>query len=205
MGFSLPSEDELKQRGGGDFALLPADEYVVEVKEIEVQPDQKNPYTGDIRDTLKVKFRPIKFADGSPLVDEEGDDVSDDKLLFDFPDPSKVGMKPQPSKFRKFMTAALGLDLKAGFSIDDWDELVGKRMLATVVIKDETENSPRKNRITSYRPIPQRPKRKAAVEEAAEDEAPAKPAKAARSLPGERVTGSTKAAAETLDDEDDDF
>ena len=211
-GISMPSSEELASRGG-DFQLLPEDEYVVEVKEITVNKDQRNPYNDEVRDTLTVKSKPIKFADGSPLVDIDGDDVSDDKLVFDFIDPTKVGMKPQPSKARKFFTSCLGLPVGSGFDIEDYSELIGSRLIASVIVKDGSGDKGPQNRVTAYRAIPKRPVRKAAVEVAEDDsddavaEATA-PSKAPRTLPGEKVQKSrTKAAKadDLVDDDDDDF
>lgn len=203
----MPSGEELAKRGG-DFKLLPEDEYVLEVKEISVNKDQRNPYNDEVRDTLTVKTKPIKFADGSPLVDIDGEDVPDDKLIFDFIDPTKVGMKPQPSKARKFFTAALGIPLASGFDLEDYADLLGKRLIGTVIVKDASGDKAAQNKVTGYRAIPKRPTRKAAVEETdeAEGEAEEAPAKASRTLPGEKVTktrAAKPAASEDLADDDD--
>ena len=205
----MPSQEELAKRGG-DFKLLPEDEYVLEVKEISINKDQRNPYNDEVRDTLTVKTKPIKFADGSPLVDIDGEDVPDDKLIFDFIDPTKVGMKPQPSKARKFFTAALGLPIGSGFDLDDYDDLLGKRLIGTVIVKDASGDKAAQNKVTGYRAIPKRPVRRAAVEETDEaetEEAEEAPAKASRTLPGEKVTKprAKPAAADDLAGDDDDF
>lgn len=198
----MPSGEELAQRGS-DFKLLPEDEYVLEVKEIVVNKDQRNPYNDEVRDTLTVKSKPIKFADGSPLVDIDGDDVPDDKLVFDFIDPTKVGMKPQPSKARKFFTSCLGVPVSSGFDIDDYGDLIGARLIGTVIVKEGSGDKGPANRVTGYRAIPKRPARKAATTEEATEEA------APRTLPGEKVAKSrTTKPVEAADDlvtDDDDF
>lgn len=200
----MPSAEELAQRGG-EFKNLPEDEYVLEVKEITVNADQKNPYNGEVRDTLTVKLRPIKFADGTPLVDVDGDDVPDDKLIWDFIDPTKVGMRPQPSKARKFFTAALGLDIKSGFEVDDYDDLVGARLIGTVIIREASGDKPEQNKVTAYRAIPKRPARRA-VEDTEGEAEEAPKSKAPKALPGEKAAKSSRPAkAADLADDDDDF
>ena len=201
----MPSGEELAKQKG-DFQLLPEDEYVLEVKEIAINKDQRNPYNDEVRDTLTVKFAPIKFADGQELVDTEGNDVKDDKLVFDFIDPTKIGMKPQPSKARKFFTACLGVAVGSGFNIDDYGDLIGSRVIGSIVVKNHPEKGDQ-NKVTSYRARPARPTRKAApVEETeTEDAATEAPAKAERTLPGEKKTRTRQAAKSADLDEDDDF
>ena len=199
----MPSGEELAKQKG-DFQLLPEDEYVFEFKSYDINKDQKNPYNDEVRDTLTVKLTPIKFADGSELVDTEGNDVKDDKLVFDFIDPTKIGMKPQPSKARKFFTACLGVPVGSGFDIDDYDDLLGARLIGTVIVKNHPEKGDQ-NRVTGYRTIPKRPTKRTKVEETedAAEEAET-PAKAERTLPGEKVTKSRKAdkSADLADDDD---
>ena len=205
----MPSQEELAQRGG-DFKLLPEDEYVFELKELVINKDQRNPYNDEVRDTLTAKLRPIKFADGSPLVDVDGEDVPDDKLVFDFIDPTKVGMKPQPSKARKFFTSLLGVKVGDGFDIDDYADLVGKRLIGTVIIKAAQGDKGEQNRVTGYRAIPSRPVRKAAAAEPKDELSEAGIGTAsseAPSLPGEstkkaRPAAKPAPAADIADDDD---
>ena len=196
----MPSGEELAKQKG-DFQLLPEDTYVFEVKDYEINKDQKNPYNDEIRDTLTVKLAPIKFADGSELVDIDGNEVKPDKLVFDFIDPTKIGMRPQPSKARKFFTSCLSLTVESGFSIDDYDDLKGARLIGTVVIKTHPEKG-KQNRVTDYRPVPKRPTRRQVEETEDETEAPAK---AERTLPGEKKTATRPAKKDADLDEDDDF
>lgn len=207
----MPSAEELAKRGG-DFKNLPEDQYVLELVEVVVKEDQRNPYNNEVRDTLTVKWSPKKFADGSPLVDVDGDDVRDDKYIWDFIDPTKVGMRPQPSKARKFFTSLLGLPVGAGFAVDDYQDLLGLRVIGNVIIREAEGDKPESNKVTDYRAVPKRPARKAAPaqaeaedegsDEAAEAEAPSK----APRLPGEKkaTKASTKKAALADDDDDDD-
>lgn len=149
---------------------MPADDYIIEVNQITVQPNKVDifdkPAEGQPQrtyDGLEVRFRPISFANGDELQDENGDDIpaNRDPLFFDWFDPTKVGLKPQPAKARKFFAAASGVELEDRIDIDDLQTLVGKRLLATVIIKANAAGK-RTNRITDYRLIRQR-RRAAAV------------------------------------------
>lgn len=201
----MPSAEELASRGG-DYKNIPEDQYVLELVSVDVKPDQRNPYNGEVRDTLTVKWRPVKFADGSPVVDVEGDDVPDDKYIWDFIDPTKVGMKPQPSKARKFFTSLLGLPIGSGFNVDEYSDLIGGRVIGTVIIREASGDRPESNKVTDYRAIPKRPARRAAaasVESEAEEAeaAPAASTRKAPALPGEKKA---KAAPKPALDEDED-
>jgi hypothetical protein len=193
----MPSEKELAKRGG-EYKLLPEDQYKFEVAKIEVKPDQRNPYNGEVRDTLTVQLRPISFADGSPVVDIDGNDAPADKLIWDFIDPTKVGMKPQPSKARKFFTACLDLPVGSGFDLDDYQDLIGARLLGTLVIKGATADKPEQNKVTDYRALPKRPARRVSTDEVEEQ--------AVGTLPGEKKATTSKAKkAEAADEPADDL
>src|SRR5687768_3741448 len=126
---------------------MPEDLYVVEVitrkvKDLETPGTvmQANPYNkteefpgGVPRPVLNVVMKAISFANGDELVDENGDIPKGDVLFFAFLDTTKVGLKPRPSNFRKFITATQGQKPEASVNIDSWSELVGKRLM--VVIK----------------------------------------------------------------------
>ena len=174
MGVYIPSENELAA-GGGDFALMPEDLYVVEVirrtnKDGLALPDtvmQPNPYNkteefpgGKPRPVLNVALKAISFANGDELVDENGDVPNRDVLFFAFLDTEKVGLKPRPSNFRKFITAANGLKAEESVNIDSWDDLVGKRLI--VLIKHNNG----KHKVDDYQPIRSRRRASAAATEA---------------------------------------
>ena len=189
MGVSIPSEAEYAAGtagGGTDFSLFPADDYVVEVETINIQKDKVDifdkPEPGQPQrtyDGLEVRFRPISFANGDELQDENGDDIPANRnpLFFDWFDPERVGLKPQPAKARKFFAAASGVELEDRIDIADFNDLIGKRMLVTVVTKTNAAGK-RSNRITDYRLIRQRRRAAAAsdpVAAAAAKVAPAGP------------------------------
>jgi hypothetical protein len=173
LGIVLPSADEYaaNNKGGGDYTLLPPDDYIIEVKEIVIQKDQVDFYNPERkRDTLQVRCRVISFANGDSLVDENGDDVTDERLFFAFVDPTRVGLVPQPSYARKFFAAAMGVGVEDRLELEDYDDLIGKRMIAVAIIKPN-QKGVKKNKVTDFRPIRRRPAKK--VEAAADPKAEA--------------------------------
>ena len=176
MGVSIPSEAEYaaNQQSSSGFSLFPADDYILEVESITIQKDKVDifdkPKPGQPQrtyDGLEVHFRPISFANGDELVDEDGNDIPSmrNPLFFDWFDPERVGLKPQPAKARKFFAYSTGVELEDRIDIEDFNDLVGKRLIGTVIIT--TKNDVRRNKISDYRPIRQRRRRAAETAEAA--------------------------------------
>lgn len=156
--FNMPSAEELALRAG---APLPEDEYLAEVTEVTIDKDNISPYTKEKRDQLKVKFNVISFADGSELVDISGNPL-ESYTLTTFIDPSKVGMKPQISKARKFFTSALGVPVGAGINLSGPDDLIGKRLIIGTINKPSKDNpSVSYTRAQDFKPVKkQRPERR---------------------------------------------
>lgn len=157
--FKMPSAEELAERAG---APLPEDEYLAEVAEVTIDKDNTNPYTGEKRDQLKVKFNVISFADGTELVDNDGNAL-DSYALTAFIDPTKVGMKPQVSKARKFFTSAMGVPVASSIEISGPEELVGKKLIIGTINKPAKDNPQvLYTRAQDFKPVKkQRPERKA--------------------------------------------
>lgn len=165
MGVSIPSEAEYaEQRDGSDFSLFPADDYILEVKEVNIQKDKVDifdkPKPGQPQrtyDGLEVRFGIVSFANGDELVDEDGNDIPENRnpLFFDWFDPERVGLKPQPAKARKFFAYSTGVELEDRIDIEDFADLVGKRLIGVVVIKTNAQGT-RRNKVTDYRPIRRR-------------------------------------------------
>jgi hypothetical protein len=152
----IPSEEEYEARGGGKFTVLGEDWYVVRAKDIKIER-KPNPYdrteaepNGKMRDTAAVKFDVISFEDGTGLIDNDGNETSD-RLAFDFLEIEKMGLKPKPSKARKYTAATLDLPLNQGLQFDSWEETLNKPILAHIVIKKNGKNG-----IDDYRAIPLR-------------------------------------------------
>lgn len=159
--FRMPSAEELAERAG---APLPEDEYLAEVTEVTIDKDNINPYTQEKRDQLKVKFNVISFADGTELVDTDGNPL-DSYTLTTFIDPTKVGMKPQVSKARKFFTSVMGVPVGSSINISGPEELIGKRVIIGTLNKPSKDNpSVLYTRAQDFKPTKkQRPERKAST------------------------------------------
>ncbi len=159
--FKMPSEQELAERSGKP---IPEDEYLAEVSEITIDKDNISPYTGEKRDQLKVKLSVISFADGSELVDVEGNPL-DGYTITTFIDPSKVGMKPQVSRARKFFTSLLGVPVGSRIEISGPEELIGKQLIVGTLNKPAKDDpTTRYTRAQDYKPVKKlRPERKASA------------------------------------------
>lgn len=199
-GVSVPSADEYEaQRASGtsDFSLFPSDDYVLEVQEINLQPNKVDifhkPKEGEPQRTflgLEVRFRPISFANGDELVDEDGNEIPSTRnpLFFDWFDTERVGLKPVPAKARKFFAFASGRELEDRIDIEDFQTLVGKRLIGTVIIKDK--NGTKRNNITDYRLI--RRRRGAGLSAAAPAASPEAAAAAKIAAPAEDLVAAAK-------------
>jgi hypothetical protein len=163
LGVSIPSEEEYTAQNTDrkEYSLFPADDYILEVAQVTEQPGKVDifdkPKEGQPQRTytgLEVRLRPISFANGDELQDEDGEDIPEDRnpLIFDWFDPSKVGLKPQPAKARKFFAASMGVELEDRIDVDDFNDLIGKRVIGTVIIKPGASGN-RNNRVTSYRKV----------------------------------------------------
>ena len=183
MGVYVPSEEELEARGGDSkFTLMGEDNYLVEVKELKVEK-RPNPYdNGKLRDTAMVKLTVISFENGEPLYDAEGNDTSD-RIFFDFVEVEKLGMKPRPSKARKFIAACMNQPVASAINLDDWQDLVGKRVIAHAIVKKNGKNG-----IDDYRPV------RARRRPNSESSAPAPLA-----MPGESLKGADAPAGDDID------
>jgi hypothetical protein len=171
LGYSIPSEQDYTEQGGGgsDFKLLPADDYIVEVKQVTEQPNKVDIFADKDKPRtflgLELRLKPVSFSNGDDIVDEDGGEPTGDPLFFDWLDTGRVGLKPQPSKARKFFAAATGVPVEDRIDINDFQDLVGKRLIAVVITKPNAKGE-RKNRVSDYRPIRNRGRRAAAAQAA---------------------------------------
>lgn len=170
-GYRMPSQEELAK--SGDFKLLPEDEYLVEVKGIEVQKDQKNPFEPEKppRDTLMIRFKVISFSNKEPVIYDDGTEPgeADEVRLNGFVDPQRVGLKPRPSIARKFFAAAMNVPIDETIEIEDLNELIGKRMYARTEHRTSQAGQVR-DRVVDYRAVRSRPTPKKVEEKSVEDQ-----------------------------------
>jgi hypothetical protein len=176
LGVSIPSEAEYQETRTSDFSLFPPDDYILQVLSVTEQPGKVDifdkPKPGEAQRTytgLEVRFTIVSFANGDELVDEDGAEVHEARtpLFFDWFDPERVGLKPQPAKARKFFAYAMGKELEDRIDIEEWSELVGKRLIGGVIVKPNAKGE-RRNKVVDYRPIRARRRAAAAVANPAE-------------------------------------
>lgn len=134
-GWSAPSEEDLEK--GGDYTILPEDEYLAKVTGIEVKTGQPNKFPSKndpepTHDMLVVKLDVLSFASGEPLEDVEEEPVVGPLAIQAWLNPKKRGLLPQPAKTRKFFAAVLGQNLGDPINIESLDELIGKTLIVSL-------------------------------------------------------------------------
>lgn len=148
-GFSLPSKDEAQT---SSFGLLAEDDYIVRIDSF-TEVSRVSQYNPEGKPTLDVILTPLAFADApdQELVDQDDEPLNPDKHLIFFFDPSRLGTRPQISRSRKFLAAALGIAPEARIDLPEgMSALIGKELIATVSIKNG------KNNITDTRALKKR-------------------------------------------------
>ena len=161
----VPGADEYEQN---DFGTLESDEYRCRILSWEEHPQPVNQYNKDPEaKSIWFKLEPVAFAhdEDAELVDKDtGEPISPDKTLIFFYDPKRLGLVPVIAKSRKFLAAALNVPVEEPIEFESYDDLVGKEVIASVIVKEGN------NRIDAVRPVKQR-KAKAKVAEKAPVEA----------------------------------
>ena|SRR5687768_8702031 len=165
MAFRAGSADEMA--ANADFQLLPEDEYLASVEEMEFVPkedQQPSKFTPVPQDQYKAHLRIHSFADGADLEDTEGKPVAEFKII-QWINPNKVGMVPQPSRARKFFAALLRQPIANAIEIDNFpDDLIGKQLyVSTLNVKSEKGGT--WTRAQDFRPIKIERNRRAAATE----------------------------------------
>ena len=137
-----------------DFKLLNEDFYILKVDSIEVQKDKTSQWQTTPHDEWKVRFEVISFQTGDPLYYQDGSEPDSDRPVYltTFINPTKKGMVPRPSKARKFLTSALGLDVAARIELDSIEDLIGKRLVGRVIHKADGKGIAR-DRLEDFTPI----------------------------------------------------
>lgn len=143
--FKVPSAEEYDQPKA-KYGLLGEAEYKVKIDSYQRQENQIGQYNTDGHDTFRIYLKPLESVDDpdTDLVDVDGEVIDPEKYVTFFFDPTKMGLKPQPSKSRKFLAAALQQPITQGFSAkspeDALDQILGKELIAYVSIKGEYNN-----------------------------------------------------------------
>lgn len=135
-GWSAPSEEELESQGG-DFTVLPEDEFIAKVVGIDIKKDQPNKFPSKndnepFHDMLVLRAEALTFADGEPLTDINDEPVEGSVPFQVWLNPKKRGMVPQPAKTRKAFAAILGQALGDPINIESFEELIGKTFIVSL-------------------------------------------------------------------------
>lgn len=168
MVLSFPSAAEMEEQyssGDREYKNLPEDFYILQIKSVEIQKDKTNQWQPTPHDEWKVGFEVVSFQNGEPVFYADGSEPEADRTpyLTAFINPTKMGMVPQPSKARRFLTAALGLDVGARVELDSVESLVGKRLVGRVIHKPDSKNAQiQRDRLDDFLAIRRRPTRTAA-------------------------------------------
>lgn len=147
----VPSADEYSG-SNTDYGTLSEDEYRVRVESYK-RVNRVSQFNPEGLETIDFILKPVGFADDeeAPLSDENGNEINPDKHLIFFYDPNRLGVRPQISKSRKFLAAAMNIAADGPIALPGgYDELVGKEMIAHVGIRNG------RNYIIDTRPIRKR-------------------------------------------------
>lgn len=136
------------------FPLLPVDEYILEVENIE--PVIKKAYhSNEDEKVIDITFKIVSFRDGEDVVDVDGKSVDERRRIFLSPayDEEKgIGLgfmkDGTGSKLRQFIAYITEQDILQDL-VWEWHNLVGKR-IAVEIIKYQKENGDTGNKISRF-------------------------------------------------------
>lgn len=176
------SEQDYKdKKSSGDFKPLAEGEYIFEILGFkEKEGTFHAQYNPDSVPDIVVSLKPVADAEDpdAEILDVDGDPIRPDKHVNMFvkgtlDKPRGLGFGPAgASRARRLIWGALGVSVKEPLNFD-WDDLVGKQIIASTIIGDngfekiETVRplSRKKARPSDERP----PRRKPALVQAAEE------------------------------------
>lgn len=119
------------------FPPLPADEYVMEVVNFEETKGKKY-QSEELEDSIKftLEFKRLREPTDEPMKDTEGGDATG-RTMFFWLSPDRLGFTKTgtPSISRQFIGYCLGVqDIQQDFELQSWRDLIGKKVLAEVVV-----------------------------------------------------------------------
>ena len=132
----------------GEFALLPTDDYKLEV--VKVEEKSQNKYMSEeMEDVVNVTLEVISFKDGGEVLDSNGAPVGE-KLVFFTIRPKSMGWMRDgtPSKSRAFVAQAIGVGTDESLSLDSWEDLLGKIVYAEIVEYEKKSGGGKANKIS---------------------------------------------------------
>lgn len=141
----------------GEFPLDPviaADEYRMRVAGFKeyVQPPGKYNKTAEDRVLFRMEvLHQVDDADAD-VTDIDGNQLPEDFTVPFFYDPKRTGIwQGKVAKSRKFLASALNVPVEEPIEFDDYDQLVGKEMIGSIIVSRNKDND-KVNRIESVRP-----------------------------------------------------
>jgi hypothetical protein len=170
-------QDYKNKKNSGEFKSLAEGEYVFEILGFtEKEGTFHAQYNPDTIPDIVIGLKPVADAEDedAAILDVEGKPINPDKYVNFFmkgtlAKPRGLGFGPAgASRARRLIWGALGVGVKDPLNFE-WDDLVGKRIIASITIGDngyekvETVRPLKKNKDRS-----DRPRRPALVEAAAE-------------------------------------
>lgn len=124
------------------FIPLADNLYVLEVHDVKLEMGQTYDGTGE-EEKIVITFKVKNTIDGTPLIDIEGNYPKND-LLKTWCNPKSVGFNVktnQPHKTRQILTAILGIPIESPIEINDWNDLVGKKVKAYISVTNKTDGT----------------------------------------------------------------
>lgn len=134
---SIPSKKELDETKGGDFALIPHEEYKLKVVELEKKNQLKYGSEDEYEDVVNVTLEVAGFKSSAEEPKDEDDNSALGRKLWFYARPHSMGFQQDgtPSKTRCLVYYGLGeKDIKKGFDFE-WTDLKGKIVYAEVAQK----------------------------------------------------------------------
>ncbi len=146
------AEEQAKQ---SEYIPLKENLYILEVFNAEMVKGKAYQDPSTEVDQIKITFKAVKPADGSPLQDMNGDYPAKN-LLSIWLNPDAVGFNKKtnkPHKTRAVLTAVMNIAIDADLDIESWSDLIGLQCKAYVELNPRGDGS-FSNKLDKFSPIP---------------------------------------------------
>lgn len=153
----FPSKKELDETKQ-EFPLLPAEDYRLEVVKLEMKTQEKY-QSKEEEEVINVTLEVVSYKDGEVAHDVDGKEAKGRRVFFTAR-PDSIGFQNDgtPSKTRALVAFATGQDVYGEIDLESWEFLLGKRVDAEIIQKENTKGVVQ-NRISRFiAPKGQRPK-----------------------------------------------
>lgn len=163
--FRAPGQGEFT---GTQFRPAAEDSYLCSIDRYKIIENVVTQYNKEGNPRVQFFLTPLAIADDEDalMVDDEDNELPEDKQFIFFFDPDHLGFEPRLAKSRKFLASALQIPVDQPLeaeSLEDFCEsLLGKEIICDVIIKQSAKGPI--NNITDTRQVKQRKARRARVE-----------------------------------------